>query len=272
MPVSLSRHRSPSIPNPFDQSTSYTLVAQPSSMVAFNGQYAGMTFQQMSDQAYQIVRLHQPAQDQRVWTYQNPPFSSSWTSPIAAPTSDFAALQIAPMPAYAMTYAQPTPFATPITHYAYHTNPNGTVVNTSRGAVPVSESRAVLVRNLHYGATTQDFKAHFTTVGTVDHCDINVNSRDRRKCTALLTFSSAEEARAAVNQFDGTRFLDREIRAEVAKEDNSVATSRRTTSDASSTRSGQGPIIANGSDEDLNENASVTSSRSSRRGLRGGDR
>ena len=268
---SFSRHRSGSVQSQLKQFARSAKITPASSVVALVGQYAGMTVEQLQDQACQIARLYQPSQDGQVWMNHALVYSSLWTTSMITPSvAAFSGMQPPSVMPYPVTYTRLASFANPpLQSHPYHTNPNGTIVNTSHGAIPINDSRAVLIRNLHHEATPQAIKAHFSTIGEPESCEINVNSSNRRKCSALLTFRTAEEARAAVSQFHGTKFLDREIQAEVAKEDNSAGGGRRTVSDASSTRSGQGPIIANGSDGDPGESGSVGSSQSGRRRERG---
>ena len=264
---SFSRHRSGSVQSQLKHFARSAKITPTSSVVALVGQYAGITIEQLQDQACQIARLYQPSQDGQVWMNHTLAYSSLWNSSVIPPSvTAFSGLQPQTVMPYPVTYTRLASFASPPAQtHAYHTNPNGTVVNTSWGTIPINDSRAVLIRNIHHEATPQAIKAHFATVGEPESCEINTNSSNRRKCSALLTFRTAEEARAAVSQFHSTKFLDREIQAEVAKEDNSASGGRRTLSDASSTRSGQGPIIANGSDVDPGESGSVGSSQSGRR-------
>ena len=268
---SFSRHRSGSVQSQLKQFARSAKTTPTSAVVALVGQYAGISIEQLQDQACQIARLYQPSQDGQVWMNHTLAYSSLWTTSMITPSvTAFSSLQSPTVMPYPVTYPRLASFAShPPQPHAYHTNPNGTVVNTSWGAIPINDSRAVLIRNLHHEATPQAIKAHFSTVGEPESCDINVNSSNRRKCSALLTFRTPEEARAAVSLFHGTKFLDREIQAEVAKEDNSAGEGRRTVSDASSTRSGQGPIIANGSDGDPGESGSVGSPQSGRRREKG---
>lgn len=172
---------------------------------------------------------------------------------------------------YDMSIASPTAMPS----HSYHYNPDGTLVNTTQGVIPVNKSRAVMIRSLNHRASPEDVREYFSSAGTIEHCDIRASRDEKKKCTATLAYKTAEEANAAVRRFDGTNFMGRRISAEVAKDDSAVDSSSwraisdvvvRRTSEATAAysvprpTSKQGPLIVNGSDDNpLHEEATSSS-------------
>lgn len=184
---------------------------------------------------------------------------------------------VATVPRYAATYSMPVASTSATLDYSYHANPDGTLVNTAQGVISVSESRAVVIRNLNHRASPEDVQVHFRPAGIIEHCDIGAPRNDKKKCTATITFRNAEEAKSAVRRFNGTKFQGRPISAEIAKDDSAIGRGRAL-SDVAATRTdeltvtrtvsrrkpGQGPLIVNGSDEGPVYEPATSSSQKSR--------
>ncbi|MCJ1378209.1 hypothetical protein MMC17_001305 [Xylographa soralifera] len=272
---------SSTIPSAYGSSSSaaaYGQTSGPLTSTAVSGQSMG-TQQGLQQYAYQMSRNHRPSQNGPVWSpyVLSPATSVVYTTTAIATATSHVSYPAAPVTAYPVAYGMSGLTATTTPYPGYHENPDGTLVNTTQGAVPVDESRAVLVRNINHRADPEDVKAYFSSVGVVEHCDIGINRKDRRKCTAKIVFNNAEEAKAAATRFNGTEFFGRLISTEVAK-DNSPAERSRTVSEASLTelasvspraRGGSGPLIVDGSEEDTAYEASR--SRSSRKKGKGKD-
>ncbi|MCJ1402480.1 hypothetical protein MMC11_005700 [Xylographa trunciseda] len=253
---------SPAMPSAYDSNSStraYGQIPGPLTLTALSGQSMG-TQQSLQQYAYQMSRNHRPSQNGPVWSpyVLSPASSMVYTTPSIATATTHAGYSTAPATAYPVAYGMSSPTATITSYPGYHANPDGTLVNTTQGAVSVDESRAVLVRNINHRADLEDIKAHFSRAGVIQHCDIGISRKDRRKCTAKIVFSDAQAAKAAAHRFNGTEFFGRLISTEVAKDD-SPAERNRTVSEASLTelvpispraRGGSGPLIVDGSEED----------------------
>lgn len=74
------------------------------------------------------------------------------------------------------------------------------------------------VGNLSYQTTEDELRGLFAQAGTVQAVDL-IKDRDSgmSKGFAFVTMSSAEEAEAAINQFNGRSLGEREIRVSVAR-------------------------------------------------------
>ncbi|MCJ1251218.1 hypothetical protein MMC30_008449 [Trapelia coarctata] len=203
------------------------------------------------------------------------------TAPPTVTTASLGGFTAATTPRYPATYSLPTASSGTPLNYSYHANPDGTLVNTTQGVIPVNESRAVLIRNINHRASPEDVRVHFSSAGIIEHCDISATRTEKKKCTATLNFRSPDEAKAAVRRFNGTKFMGRPISVEVAKDDSAIRCSRAPTDvagprtsetaaarTASRPTEGQGPLIVNGSDEDdpLYEPASSSAQKSKGKG------
>jgi len=221
-----------------------------------------------NDRSSQIGQACSPSAD-----YNLVPRAASRT----ATTTSHGGYDVATVPRYTATYSMPVASTSAVPNYSYHANPDGTLVNTTQGVIPVSESRAVVIRNLNHRASPEDVRVHFRCAGIIEHCDIGAPRNDKKKCTATINFRSAEEAKAAVRRFNGTKFMGRPISAEIAKDDSAIDRCRamsdvavaRTneltvTHTASRRKPGQGPLIVNGSDEDPVHEPATSSSQKSR--------
>ncbi|MCJ1389280.1 hypothetical protein MMC18_002136 [Xylographa bjoerkii] len=253
---------SPAMPSAYGSSNSVAAYGQmpgPSTMTAVAGQSMGAQ-QKLQHYAYQMSRNHRPSQNGPVWSpyVLSPASSAVYTTPAIVTATTHVGYSTAPATTYPIVYGISGLPAATTPYPGYHANPDGTLVNTTQGAVPVNESRAVLVRNINHRADPEDVKVHFSSAGVIQHCDIGISRKDRRKCTAKIVFSNAQEAKAAVNRFNGTGFFGRLISTEVAKDD-SPGERSRTVSEASLTepvptspqgRGGSGPLIVDGSEED----------------------
>ncbi len=74
------------------------------------------------------------------------------------------------------------------------------------------------VGNLSYQTTEDELRGLFAQAGTVQAVDL-IKDRDSgmSKGFAFVTMASAEEAEAAINQFNGRSLGEREIRVSVAR-------------------------------------------------------
>ncbi len=74
------------------------------------------------------------------------------------------------------------------------------------------------VGNLSYQTTEDELRGLFAQAGTVQAVDL-IKDRDSgmSKGFAFVTMGSAEEAEAAINQFNGRSLGEREIRVSVAR-------------------------------------------------------
>ena len=99
-----------------------------------------------------------------------------------------------------------------------------------------TEQRGIMIRELNVHATEQGLRELFaqrnvpTPIGL---CDIRRPDRNRR-CHALVTFSTAADAREAVRRLNRFRFMDRTLEVTLAQDGTTVP-------------NGQRPIIADGS-------------------------
>ena len=237
----------------------YGQLPSPLSMTAVSGQTMGAQ-QKLQQYAYQMLRNHRPSQNGPVWSpfVLSPANSVIYTDSGITTGTSHVGYPTAPVTAYPIAYNMPSITTTTTLYPGYHANPDGTLVNTTQGAVSVDESRAVLVRNINHRASPEDVKAHFSSTGVIQNCDISISRKDRRKCTAKIVFSTAKEAKTAASHFNSTEFFGRLISTEVAKDDSSTEHCR-TASEASLTelvpispraRGVSGPLIVDGSEED----------------------
>ena len=249
----------PTMAATYGNSSSAVAYGQSCGPLTLPGQTMG-TQQRLQQYAYQMSRNHRPSQNGPVWSpyVLSPTSSVVYTTTAIATATSHVGYATAPITAYPVAYGMSGMTANVTPYLGYHENPDGTLVNTTQGAVPVDESRAILVRNINHRATPDDVKAYFSAIGVISHCEIGISRKDRRKCTAKIVFSNAQEAKAAANRFNGTEFFGRLISTEVAKDD-SPAERSRTVSEASLTelvpvspraRGGSGPLIVDGSEED----------------------
>ena len=253
----------PTVPGAYGSSGSAAAYGQssgPLTLTVMPGQSMGAQ-QRLQQYADQMSRNHRPGQNGPVWSpyVLSPASSVVYTTTAIATATSHVGYPTSPVTAYPVAYGMSGLTTTMTPYLGYHENPDGTLVNTTQGAVSVDESRAVLVRNINHRADPEDVKAYFSPVGVIEQCDIGISRKDRRKCTAKIVFSNAQEAKAAAHQFNGTEFFGRLISTEVAKDD-SPAERSRTVSEASLTemvpispraRGGSGPLIVDGSEEDV---------------------
>ena len=165
------------------------------------------------------------------------------------------------------------PTTTNLSHFSYHRNPDGTIVNTSNGTVPISLSRAVTVRNLNIKVTYMMVRNHFASVGPVELVDLkSSHGTNYKKRTAVVTYRSPTHARHAVERFNQTDWHGRHILVEVRKDDDTgeeEAASEKERKVGETVKQlpdeevkaknplSEGPLIANGSDEEWMEAVSV---------------
>lgn len=118
-------------------------------------------------------------------------------------------------------------------------------VNGTNGVIP-TETRGVLIRNLHFLLTQADVRAKFGRIGTVVHCIVSRDASGRSRGSATVKFSTLDEARLAVDTFDGCDWRDRTLQVRLLREGEAVQHSRE-------------PVIANG----------TTGARGTQKGFRG---
>lgn len=98
----------------------------------------------------------------------------------------------------------------------YIPNNDGLPVNLSSGAV-ITESRGIFVGNLSYNTSWKDLKAHLSTVGKVIRCEVPQSPNGKGKGYATVLFESPEDAVAAVEMFNETPYLGRNLRVRIDK-------------------------------------------------------
>jgi hypothetical protein len=170
----------------------------------------------------------------------------------------------------------------------YHTNTNGLPINTSHGAVTVSASTSIIVRNLPHKASQAAITSYVerggcrieryeTKDGRSASTGPHASCRDdkgaaKKKLSVVLGLATAEDARRARAWVDGREWEGRRLSCEVLKDD--APCERWSGGDFSSSTNfrsewgtdgaakpvvakpagvkgaSDGPIIANGSEED----------------------
>ncbi|MCA9387264.1 RNA-binding protein [Candidatus Dojkabacteria bacterium] len=79
--------------------------------------------------------------------------------------------------------------------------------------------KKVYVGNLNWSMKSEDLKEVFGVVGTVeDAIVITDRQTGRSKGFGFVTFSTEEEAQAAISEFDGKEVEGRELRVSIAEE------------------------------------------------------
>ena len=145
----------------------------------------------------------------------------------------------------------------------YHANPNGLFVNITHGSIPV-EPHGIHVRNLNHAATLEDVESYFRQAGEIEQCEVKRN-RNTKQTTAVVSFRTSRQAQIAVVRFHGTNFMGRKISVKADNDTVGPDATRGTTNPMESTQpppkslSRQGPIIVNGSGEDLSNGAAHSS-------------
>ena len=166
-----------------------------------------------------------------------------------APPSEVLIAPIAPVrfphqagrPVDSGTRSTQTSFSTP---FPYYEQDNGVPVNLSQGGV-LLENATVIIRNLSYKATVKDVA---DVLSPIVGCEIKAD-KERPRCRhAIVTFRTKTEARAAVDKFNGSQFMDRKIEVRLTKEGVQIPKADEEVSFSQSKPSHlQGPKIVNGS-------------------------
>lgn len=100
-----------------------------------------------------------------------------------------------------------------------------------------------MIRGLSHDVTEKGLHDLLETLDLANHCSHAIKRPEyNRRCHALVTFSTASEAREAVHKLHDHRFMDRKLEVEIARESTTV-THQRVPSLGSPNR----PIIADGS-------------------------
>lgn len=68
---------------------------------------------------------------------------------------------------------------------------------------PISSTTNVLILGLESDITEVDLRSIFDLVGTIEKVNINYDKNGNPKESAIISFSSAKEAKEAVKQYDG---------------------------------------------------------------------
>ena len=122
----------------------------------------------------------------------------------------------------------------------------GTPVNASAGVVR-TESRGIFVSGLNFKARTRDIESFFGKAGKILKCDLQKDSATgKSKGNATVQYASAEDARKAVQIFDGQKFMSMRLNVRPDREATAVVPPAASNSSQAS-RSNAEPIIVNGS-------------------------
>ena len=129
-------------------------------------------------------------------------------------------------------------------------------------------SRIIIAKNLSQKTTAAELKIYFSTAGAVDNVELKCNTGSNGdKCTATITFKQPEQASLAAKEFNGREFQGRRLMIQYKwegsvkddTEDLEGKLSELKVADeaAQSQTVSDGPVIANGSDEEINEGTST---------------
>ena len=205
--------------------------------------------------AYPIFTPEQLQEVARNFTQGQRLYGSAWatqTSPTVSPDSRQPSLPYQ-QGQYMSTASLPSMYnAQTSTTPTYYANTNGALVNVAHGAHPV-RPRGVFVRNLPHHAKEKQIEDFFRTAGNITYCVLN--AKKKKICTAEVFFTTEDEARSAVNQFDGSKFLGRQIEVKLNRTDEASESGQSCPNTEYSLREGAGPssrpgpIIVNGSGE-----------------------
>lgn len=155
--------------------------------------------------------------------------------------------------------SRPVPHSTNLDLPKYHANPNGLFVNITHGSIPV-QPHGIHIRNLNHDATPEDVESYFRQAGEIEQCEVKRN-RNTKQTTAVVSFRTSRQAQAAVVRFHGTNFMGRKIGVKADNDTVASDATRNITNPIGSLQSQpkspsrQGPIIVNGSGEDLSAGA-----------------
>ena len=213
------------------------------------------TTQQLQEAAqifHQGQKLYGPAWSKSIGT-PSPPIVCADPRQRPVPYQQGQNISVTTMPSMHSTQAHQSLAIVGPTYYA---NPNGALVNVAHGAHSV-HPRGVFVRDLPHHATKKQIEDFFRSAGSITHCVLN--AKKKKISTAEIFFTTEDEARFAVKQFDGSKFLGRAIEVKLNRTDeasesgtsglNGEYSRRRGAGQSSSSSSRPGPIIVNGSGE-----------------------
>ena len=223
------------------------------------------TEQQLRDQAWQAFRLYQPGQDGQEWEP-----NLNYRSPLWSASKPMISTGYSPSPMMPMFDPSMNPVELSLSYSVpdkvYHMNPDGTLVNVSQGTV-TTVGRGIFVQNLKYEAKQNELEAHFGQAGEIERCVIKKQS-DSKQWSAVITFRYKNHATLAIEMFDGTQFLGRQIRV---RKDTQASTIDKPQIDKSKTATSpttrsldqiRRPVIVDGSvDLSSNEYGSRTTTR-----------
>lgn len=93
-------------------------------------------------------------------------------------------------------------------------------VKKPRQEISVNDGRTVFVGRLNFKAKEEEVKAAFAGYGSIElvRMPLHESMKNRNKGIAFVTFASPDEAQAALDM-DGKKIKDREIKVEIAKDE-----------------------------------------------------
>lgn len=118
-------------------------------------------------------------------------------------------------------------------------------VKKSRQEMSVNDGRTVFVGRLNFKAKEEEVKTAFAGYGSIElvRMPLHESMKNRNKGIAFVTFTSTDEAQAALDM-NGKKIKDREIKVEIATDEQSRST--RQGSVANKTAKSSTPAIHNG--------------------------
>lgn len=134
--------------------------------------------------------------------------------------------------------------------------PQGTVVNIGQGTVQ-TEARGVFISNIDFKAKSEDIARHFGRAGRIVRCQLQKNpSTNKFKGNATIQYSTAKEARTAVDLFNNEKWMSMRLKVRLDRATTPISAPQpipTTNGGPSNGRSSQPgrtnvePIIVNGS-------------------------
>lgn len=172
-----------------------------------------------------------------------------WYDYFSQPAPGFAYQQLPALPPHLYSYAQRPRPGEPAPYYL--STPYGAPVNIT-GGFSKTETRGIFVTSLNYKARTKDIEEYFGKAGKIVDCELQKDAKTGKfKGVATVLYAKVEEARRAIELFNGRTWMERNIHVRMDKEATRIARpSRPSTADDSNeaaSSQGGGPLIVNGS-------------------------
>ncbi|KAK5958015.1 Splicing factor [Knufia fluminis] len=106
-------------------------------------------------------------------------------------------------------------------------------IKKPRQEISVNDGRTVFVGRLNFKAKEDEVKQAFLPYGTIEltHMPLHESFKNKNKGIAYVTFSTVDEAKAAL-AMDGQKIKDREVRVEIATDNQSRSTRQTSTTPA----------------------------------------